>query len=315
MIVDNSHQLPSTLATHQSLLITAHERPDLDAIGSCLALATHLSHTHDVTVWLGDIAPPNPIFDNQIPIVTKRPDTAFDALIICDCSNFDRIYKWEDHRDPLLRSHPVVVNIDHHPDNTHFGTLNIHSHLSSVCEMLTHMFNEHNWTITPQIATYLYAGIAFDTDRFLHSNTTSTTLKVAAQLHDQGADISFCHSFLYETLTPDTMELMKVALNNLEIHPNIQTAITTLPKKFDHLPYKPIDLIRQIKETDISIVISETPHYVKASLRSKTDFSVSELAQQFGGGGHHKAAGIEFKNRTVQQVKKILLDAIGTLRT
>ena len=200
----------SSIQSAKSILITAHKHPDLDAIGACLALGSHLRQKTPTTIWLEDYVHTHPLSTHQPPIETVLPqNSTFDLMIICDCSNEDRIHNWSTHKQALLANKPTIINIDHHPDNTLFGTYNLHENISSVCEMLTTLFISQKWPITADIATYLYAGIVFDTDRFLHPNTTPNTLNHAAHLIKSGARSQDMHQLLYENLSEETITLIR----------------------------------------------------------------------------------------------------------
>ena len=292
-MLDHRSLQPSALSSYQGILIVTHQDPDLDAIGSCLALHFYLeslSIPHTISV-LDSLAPSLSFLPDIHCIHNSFPDlTSIDTLIVLDCSDISRVKGYE---ALDLAQFNTVINIDHHPDNTLFGTVNIMEPLSSVGEMLYHLFRSLNWKISSSAATALYAAIIFDTGRFLFSNVTSETLSAASELVSSGADSYSIPQQLYETKSKDTFDLIQYALKNLIVSEDYGYAHTSLPSSMAQIDYKVIDLIRQLGGPEIFFVAQELDSSkVKINLRSKSDFDVSLFSKQFGGGGHKKASGI-----------------------
>ncbi|MBI59832.1 hypothetical protein CL657_01280 [bacterium] len=307
---DDYHQFNNHIKSSKQILITAHQYPDTDALGSCISLAEALSEDKTVKVWItkGDAKEweylPKPSYvEKDFP-----HDFKFDTCIVCDCSNLERV---DQHEHIQNSAHSfTTINIDHHADNNFFGDINLVKSISSVGELLFEMFTELGIPISPMMATCLYAAISFDTGRFAYSNVTNKTLTSASQLVTLGANPHHITQSMEENKSERDFQLIKIAIDNLVINKNQGFAYTTIPKKSPKGSIKIIDFIRQLKDIDLLIVFQELQSkLVKVNLRSKSDVNVSKIAQQFGGGGHNKAAGIVF-NKDLETCQLELLQYI-----
>ena len=311
---DAIHLFNSHISDAKKILITAHRHPDTDAVGSCLALAHYLtSHLNiECKIWLGNENLKDFAFmPNKNFFVTPFPYSyKFDTLIVCDCSSLERVNQHDKITDT---DHDfTTINIDHHPDNTKFGDINIVSKISSVGELLYHTFDTLGWEINKPIAECLYAAISFDTGRFAYSNVTAKTLKVASDVTKRGANPFKCYQALDENKTEKDFEIIKIAIDNLVVMKEISVAYTTIPKESPRASVKVIDFIRQLKGIECFIVFQELQtNLVKVNLRSKYTTNVSKIAQHFSGGGHERAAGIVFK----KELNECKLELINYIKT
>jgi len=280
----------------ETILIACHRYPDSDAIGSCLALAEALARTKKVIVWIPksnakewECFPKSDYVTHDFP-----QDFKFDTCIVCDCSNLERVDQFEAIQNA---THPyTTINIDHHADNNVVGDINIVKDISSVGELLHELFLSLDIPITSFMAHCLYTAISFDTGRFAYSNVTEKTLLVASDLVKKGANPYSITQAMEENKSEKDFELIKIAIENLIINKKHSFAYTTIPRKSPKGNIKIIDLIRQLKDIDLLIVFQELQSkLVKVNLRSKSEKNVSKIAQQFGGGGHERAAGILFE--------------------
>jgi phosphoesterase RecJ-like protein len=274
------------------VLILTHQQPDADAIGSAIAWALQLeAQGISSYIWaaeklydLFDYMPSVSLVQNALP---KFND--FDTLLVVDCSSASRIKDFD-----LLNldlNGMTVINIDHHPDNDYFGNVNIVELISSVGELSSVLFSMLNWTITPDIATCLYAALLFDTGCFTNTNVTPQTFRLSATLLEQGARAMYVTEQMFESFSPASFETLRVGLERLIIRDGY--AYSTLTKEIFEGPVKLIDFIRKLSGIQVAIVFREMENdIIKVNLRSKTLFSVSKFASLFGGGGHHRAAGI-----------------------
>ncbi|MBH38000.1 hypothetical protein CL658_03100 [bacterium] len=284
------------IQTAQKILITAHQYPDIDAIGSCLALAEAIKKNKTVKVWIPkndskewDCFPKFDYIEKDFPNNFK-----FDTCIVCDCSNLERVDQYE-HISNATHTF-TTINIDHHSDNNYFGDINIVKTISSVGELLYELFQHLNIPISSPMAICLYAAISFDTGRFAYSNVTEKTLETASKLVKLGATPYVITQAMEENKSEKDFQLIKIAIDNLVINNDAGFAYTTIPKRSPKGSIKIIDFIRQLKDIDLLIVFQELQSkLVKVNLRSKSEINVSKIAQQFGGGGHDKAAGIVLK--------------------
>ncbi|NQY74947.1 MAG: DHH family phosphoesterase [Candidatus Margulisbacteria bacterium] len=291
------------------IVIATHEDPDLDAIGSSLAFHFQLQkHGFNSMVWSADISNKFFHFLPKYSCIKKYLPHDYDILITLDASSLERIKKYEElkTKDDLI----ALINIDHHQDNTQFGSLNIYQHISSVGELSFLIFDAFGWELDSDIATCLYAAISFDTGRFQHNTVTAQSLDIASKLVSIGANPCHIASHIYDTYTLDTLSVINSSLNHLVTDFQYRFAYTILEDPSSRCGPEVMDLIRKLAGIDIFLVIRQyDSHMVKISLRSKTDFNVAQFAAQFGGGGHNKAAGITMEGH-VQDVESIIIKSL-----
>jgi bifunctional oligoribonuclease and PAP phosphatase NrnA len=290
---------------HDRFLVTTHENPDGDALGSLLASGLALEQLgKDAVMFLGGEAPlPAEYgFMDLGGLLRRLPDDAGERVLLAvDCANESRIGP-----DPeVLVSVPVVVNVDHHHDNTRFGTINlVVAEASSTGEVLRDVFRELEVRLTPELAEALYIALVTDTGRFQYRNTTSKALRLAAELVDAGADVHRVFEGVYETVQFAKLKLLARALERAEIYEGGRLVVSYLLRTDFHEvgaaePYSEgiIDYLRAVEGADMAALIREPPRDTgpthRVSLRASSDeIDVSEIARASGaGGGHRQAAG------------------------
>src|SRR5215211_5708489 len=175
------------LRTHDRFIVTTHENPDGDALGSLLAMTLALRELgKDATMYLfGEVPIPNEYeFMDFAGIVRgPNPDSSEEVVVALDCANERRLGP----ESALLEKAKLVVDIDHHHDNTRFGKVNlIVGHASSTGEILADVFHELGVGLTPAIAEALYIAVVTDTGRFQYANTTAKALRLAAEVVEGG---------------------------------------------------------------------------------------------------------------------------------
>ena len=188
------------IAAHDSVMIFGHQWPDGDAIGSVLALAITLSRAgfKVQASWPEPLEIPHkyqflPGLDLLIESGRVKPEG---IAISVDCANTDRL---QELKDAALRSEGLL-NIDHHPDNTRFGTINlVDSEASATAEIITRNAGTLGLAIGREAALCLYAGLVTDTGRFQFTNTTANTLKTAAGLVAMGVEPHTIYENVYQS--------------------------------------------------------------------------------------------------------------------
>ena len=204
---------------HDRFLVTTHENPDGDALGSLLASKLALDQLgKDSVMYLGGEAPlpPEYGFMKLGALSAAAAGRRGGALLLAvDCANESRLGP-----DPeVLASAPLVVNIDHHHDNSRFGTVNlVVANASSTGEVLRDVFGELGVELTPELAEALYIALVTDTGRFQYRNTTSKTLRLAAELVDAGADVHRIFEGVYESVQFAKLKLLARALERAQIY-------------------------------------------------------------------------------------------------
>ncbi|HHY90558.1 MAG TPA: bifunctional oligoribonuclease/PAP phosphatase NrnA, partial [Clostridiales bacterium] len=231
-----------------------------------------------------------------------------DLIITVDCSDITRL----GNRAHYLEQSKKVVNIDHHITNTYFAQHNlVVSDAAATGEIVYLLLQEMDVSITKDTATCLYVALSTDTGSFRYDNTTAGTHRIAAELLEYGIDLNFITTELYQNKPLSKVKLLKEALNSLEIYYSGQVAILSITNQMlketgaaedtDGL----IEFARDIVGVKVGILIKELGHSeIKVGFRSKDNrIDVSEIAAQFGGGGHRKASGCTIHD-TLQNAKE-----------
>src|SRR3989440_5206671 len=209
----------NAIRSHDRFLLVTHENPDGDALGSILALKLALDQLgKDSVMYLyGDA--PLPVEYSFMPLAELRrrlPDDWRERVMIAvDCANETRIGP----ESEPLEGAPLVLDIDHHHDNTRFGQINlIVPNASSTGEVLRDVFAELGVELTPEIAEPLYIALVTDTGRFQYSNTTAKSLRLAAELVEAGADVHRIIRRVYETRQFAKLKRLARALERAQIY-------------------------------------------------------------------------------------------------
>jgi bifunctional oligoribonuclease and PAP phosphatase NrnA len=288
----------------QRFLLTTHEGPDGDALGSLLGLHHMLGQLgKDSVMFLAAKEFPLPVEYRFLPLTDvfhEPPADVIDRVIVfLDCGNIERMPV-----DFLRREGAIVVNIDHHHDNTRFGTVNmINTEASCTAEIVLEIGKRLGAEITPEIASALYVALVTDTGMFMYENTGVAAHRMAAELIEAGVDVNDIYRRLYERVPIEKLRLVARALEKIERFDEGRLAVTYIGVDdysatggSDVLTEGIIDFVRAIEGTAVAAVIRDKTDggdfARKVSLRS-TDgaVDVSAIARIHGGGGHRRAAG------------------------
>src|SRR5256886_2696443 len=198
-------------------VLTTHENPDGDALGSLLAANLALVQLGKDTVMALHSDAPLPVEYGFMPLgdLQRRwpDDVAERVLLAVDCANESRI------ADPeVLGRVPLSINVDHHHDNTRFGRINlIVADASSTGEVLRDLFRELAVELTPDIAESLYIALVTDTGRLPCTNTTPKALRLGAELVEAGADVHRIFQGVYESVQFAKLKLLARALERAQV--------------------------------------------------------------------------------------------------
>ena len=234
-------------------------------------------------------------------LVGEPPDDVAERTIVfLDCGNIDRMPV-----DFLQAEGLHILNIDHHHDNTRFGTVNlVCSAASSTAEIVWRLSKELGAEITPGIADALYVGLVTDTGRFMYENTSAMSHRMAAELIEAGVQPHQVYRRLWEDLPFRRLQLLQRALASVERYDDGTITLAHLDKRdyeetgaLETDSEGVVDHVRAVEGTKIAVLVrdllSDGRNGIrKVSLRA-TDGSVdvSRIAREFGGGGHPQAAG------------------------
>jgi phosphoesterase RecJ-like protein len=307
------------IRSHDRFLVTTHENPDGDALGSLLAMKLALDELgKDSVMYLAGEAP-LPREYAWMPLAELKrkvpDDAATRALLALDCANESRLGP-----DPeVLHSAPLVVNVDHHHDNTRFGAVNlVVADASSTGEIVRDLLRELGVELTPDIAEALYIALVTDTGRFQYTNTTPKALRLAAELVEAGADVHKIFQDVYESVQFAKLKLLARALERAEVYEGGRLVISYLLRgDFAEVgaaePYSEgiIDYLRAVEGADMAALIREPPRgdgpKRRVSLRASADeLDVSKIARASGaGGGHRQAAGFS-SDDSIEEVTEFI---------
>jgi phosphoesterase RecJ-like protein len=298
-------EVANALRSHERFVVTTHENPDGDALGSLLATELTLrSMGKEATGYLcGELPLPDEYRFMGLDDLERgdAPEMAGRVLVAVDCANESRLG-----REPerILGTADLVVNIDHHHDNTRFGNVNvIVADASSTGEILRDVIRELGVELTPEIAEALYIAIVTDTGRFQYSNTSAKSLRLAAELVDAGADVHRVFQGVYENVAFAKLKLVAKALERARMLEDGRLIVSYLERgDFAEAgaeePFSEgiIDYLRAVQGAELAALIREPPSNTgpkrRVSLRTTEEgLDVSAIARKSGGGGHRQAAG------------------------
>lgn len=305
----NHNQAWEMLCGMDNILLLTHRFPDGDAIGSIYALALALKKTGKNVKCITDRIP------SSLSVATVSGiDGDFEPDNIVTVDVGDRKLLGDELN--ALYGDKIVLCIDHHGTNVEYAenTL-LDASAAAACEVLFDMFTAGGFEITPDIARELYIGIATDTGCFRYGNTTSKTMRTAAQLMDIGVDTVYINTEIFETKTREFACFEKLALNNLTTYFNGKCALMIITRDMyevsglDEADDKAVNgLPRQIQGVYVGITIKEKPGKAgwRVSMRSKDPVSAAEICALLGGGGHKLAAGCELSCGKDEAIEKLL---------
>jgi phosphoesterase RecJ-like protein len=307
-----------TIRDHDRFLVVTHENPDGDALGSLVATTVALRQLgKDAEMYM----PPTTGVSQEYQfmqldgLLRELPDDMEERVLVAvDCAKADRI-------GPdlsVVERAKLVVDIDHHHDNTRFGSVNlIVSDASSTGEVLRDVFAELGVEITPEIAEPLYIALVTDTGRFQYTNTTPKALRLAAELVEAGADVHEVFQQVYESVEFAKLKLLARALDRARVLEGGRIVVSHLVRTdfaevgaVEAYSEGIIDYLRAVEGSELAVLIREPPRddgpVRRVSLRASVDeLDVSAIARLFGGGGHRQAAGFS-SEKSIDEITELV---------
>ena len=278
-------------------LMLGHVHPDGDVLGTLLGIGLCLEARDWSVVYAGPHAVPEPLAflpgASRWQIWSAAP-RAFDVIVLTDCPNDART---EGLLEGTRGAASQVLNIDHHPDNRRYGTVNwIDPSAAATGEMVFDLIRALGHRLTPEIALNLFTAIHTDTGSFRYSNTTAKTFHIAAELVASGADPALVSDQLYQRRPRGALATLGDLMRRVELSGDGRVAWLTVPRGLASDAFLAAeDLVtypRSIEGVEVAILLREEGGgVVKCSLRGKGRIAVNRIAQRFGGGGHPNAAG------------------------
>jgi phosphoesterase RecJ-like protein len=308
-------QVRDAIERASEILIVSHLRPDGDAVGSLLAMGLALLDAGlSVQMVLEDGLPSRFRFLNGSDQVVNQAEAGFDTVIVVDCGSADRVGEVSKlYDDP-------DVNIDHHISNTRFGKVNlVWDNAASVTEILTQILPDLGLRITPAVGEALLTGLITDTIGFQTNNTSGNTLRAAATLVEQGLNLSDIYRRVLVERSYATLAYRSRGLGRVQRDDGLVWTILTQEDRLasDYPGSDDADMVnelRAVRDCEVAVIFIEQPDgRVKISWRAQPGHDTSQVATDFGGGGHALASGATVAgpmdvatDKVLQATRKIL---------
>jgi len=288
----------------QKLVLVTHENADGDALGSLVATQEILTTLgKDSVMFMAADEFPLPYeyrffsLDGLVSVVPE--DMVERTIVFLDCGNIDR-----NPADMLKADGAHILNIDHHHDNTRFGTVDhVVPEASCTAEIVWDLMRDLGVRPTVAIAEALYVGLVTDTGKFMYENTGTRAHVMAAELIEAGVDVHGIYRRIYEGIPYGKLALLARGLSRVERYDDGQLTLARLSAEDfaqtgaeENYSEGVIDHLRSVQGTTVAGVVrdrlGDRAGKRKVSLRSSDDrVDVSRIARAQGGGGHRQAAG------------------------
>ena len=297
-------QVLAEIRSADRFILVTHENPDGDALGSLVAMQEILrALDKDSVMFMAAEEFPLPyeyrffVLDGLVSVVPD--DVAERTIVFLDCGNIDRNPAHE-----LKRDGAHILNLDHHHDNTRFGTVNhVVPEASCTAEVVWDLMKALGVRPTLPVAEALYVGLVTDTGKFMYENTGTRAHVMAAELIATGVDVHEIYKRLYEGIPYGKLELLARGLSNVERFDGGLLTLTHLTREDyrstgadESYSEGVVDHLRSVEGTAVAGLVrdqlSDGAPKRKVSLRATDDrIDVSRIARAGGGGGHRRAAG------------------------
>lgn len=317
----------SKIAAAQRVLIVGHTSPDADAIasiGAMIELARSLG--------LGFYAFADKKIDgaysfipNEDMIRAEEPDDLriFDIILVLDCGSISRTGLEARLRtlikassDGRLLKRPYIIELDHHQLSESYADLEIRSSdKASTTEIIYNLLKANNLEINRALANCILIGLMTDTGHFLHANSSREALAVSSEMLLRGASLP---RIIDHTVNNKNFASFKVwgrAIENMRLDSEtgfVFSALTAselgelMPDGESSLGADLfgdiVSFLCTLSGAKVALLLREEKGKVKGSLRTNDDIvDVARIAQNWGGGGHKKAAGFTVPGRLLKK--------------
>jgi len=310
-----------TLLAARRVLVTSHEHPDGDSLGSSLALALALERLgREVVVGVPEGVPPMYRFlPTWERVCSTPPEGPFDVAVGVECSTLERAGPFA----AVLSSASVVVNIDHHLDNSGYGDLVwVDPEASAVAELFAELVRALGVEFDAAIATCLLTGLLTDTGSFRYASVRPESFLLASELVRCGARPHEIYERVYESRSLASMRLLGSALVRMEVRAGGAVVWTVVDEAMVQEAggtwadtESIVSTLRSMVGVRCAILFRVERDRVRVSLRTREGVAANEIAARFGGGGHAGAAGfVAFESPEVV-IRKTVEAAEEALRT
>lgn len=310
-------QIADVIRSNSSFLLTTHEGPDGDAIGSSLALASFLRKIgKDVTVHYKDPVPDLYAFlPASDTVLSTIPDKHYDVAFVLDIGERKRAGKLFCEFTKVT----TTVNLDHHLSCENFGDFNLIDTQAAATGILVHRIAEaFGYRFDPETALCIYVAIITDTGSFRYSNANREAFTIAGEMIECGVNAWDVAEQLYENQPQKRLELLAQCLPTLEVFKDGQAASVTVTLDMYAACGADADLTdgfvnypRSIRGVEVAIFFRQLEDKkFKVGFRSKGKVNVAAFSAALGGGGHHNAAGCTVEG-TLDYVKETVYKIVA----
>jgi phosphoesterase RecJ-like protein len=294
-------EIGERLAGAHRVAVATHVNPDGDGLGSVAGLSLFLERLGKVVYpcipRLNELPPQYSYLPGREKIGTcGEPGEPPEVFVALDCSNLERLESLA----PIARASGILINVDHHEDNTEYGDINlVDERASSTAELVFRVFRANGWEIDPAVATCLYTGLFTDTGRFQHPNTTPEAFRIAYELALAGAEVSRVAREVYQNQSLSYVHLLGLVLERARLSREVGLVYSTISQEDLRATGASlseaedlVDYLRTVRGGKVVALLKELEDgRVRVSLRSRDDLPVGPIARELGGGGHAMAAG------------------------
>ncbi len=320
------------LLDSKKIAITTHVNPDGDAIGCELALYFYaLSKGIGAKIINYSETPYNLLFLDGVDKVelfdesSESPHRKYigecDTIFLVDLNNSSRVKSMS---DAILNAKVKKIIIDHHMEPDDMADLYvIDPDSTSTGEIIWKLLKKDSgMKFTPAMATALYAAIMSDTGSFRFPRTDAETHRIVAELIECGADPVDIYEEIYNIIPFEAARLLGEAFAGMEKLFDGRLVLMKLPKEsFERTGASEDDtegIVEHtvtIKNVMVGVLLIERPGdpQIRISFRSKGDINVRDIAVSLGGGGHHHAAGARISGKSLEEVRRIIIESAGKL--
>lgn len=290
-------QIVNQFRDARRVLLLTHQAPDADGLGACLALASALTSVGIPSTVLvrSPIPPMIRTAPTDLVTVDQFPEPTPDLVVVLDTGDLARL---GDLYDATRFANTPIVNIDHHQSNTGFGTMNlVDPAAAATCEIVYDLIRALGVPIDAPMATWLLAGLMFDTQCFRTPSTSARTLRIAADLVDRGAPLAEIADTLFHTRSAAWLRLVEhvtaqAQLTGAVLWAEVTTAAleqaSATPDDLDGI----INILFAVKGPGaVALFQPSDQGGHRVSVRSRDPVNVGAVCALFGGGGHARAAG------------------------
>ncbi|MDR1068423.1 MAG: 30S ribosome-binding factor RbfA [Clostridiales Family XIII bacterium] len=311
-------QLFEAITDADTIRIYPHENMDADTYGTSVAVCLALRGIgKDCAVVIDEKIPDNIRFlDNGCTKNAEDADADADLAMLVDGAEKERLGSF---RAALFAGAEKKMCFDHHSSSKALWDYNyIDADAAATAEIIYDFLTENAVAIGEPIAEALYTGIVTDTGKFQYANTTPKTLRIASSLIELGVRPDKISNEVYQNIRLEKMRLESAVLGTLKSVADGKAVIATLSRDMldgtgaiDEETEGMAEILRSIRGVEVSVFLRENEEgKVKASMRAKSYYDVSRLAQRFGGGGHRRAAGFT-ADKPLAEVVAEIADILG----